>query len=451
MDRRARPGRARSDAPLHRFTADTAQSLLGDERRLARSDLARFEAEFGADGALRQPVGESGRVHVDRWLPFLVLHRGDQIRRPAWRARIAIDSPAYLVWSADDDAGGAGGARRDRRIGLPSMSGRLLVDHARRSAGRAVPKTIRRTSRLLSRASAPATREVPGVPPRRSTRRCTTSKSTFAAARSTGCRSQPLLPPQFDQLLDRIAGVERLSLRVPQIHRRRGRRDLSGDRPRPVAAVGRCAAARGVRLPRRRHGESPEPLSRARAQRLSRRGAQGRPQARPGRAKLRFPAVDFADRHGQGVRPLHRRRRAKPPHFHYRPLTVDPDLAKRDLYAIDLRAARRPAARATAGRKAARNRRPADDAGDAQHAGVPAGVDVPLWRRRPGVAGRCAGRSSPRPRTDPPRGEVVGAARDRESRGRALAERIARSIRRSRPRSRSATTSPACWSRAPNC
>ena len=32
----------------------------------------------------------------------------------------------------------------------------------------------------------------------------------------------------------------------------------------------------------------------------------------------------------------------KPPHFHYRPLTVDPDVAKRELYAIDLRALEDP-------------------------------------------------------------------------------------------------------------
>ena len=36
---------------------------------------APFVPEFGKRGELRQPVGKSGRVHLDRWLPFIVLHR----------------------------------------------------------------------------------------------------------------------------------------------------------------------------------------------------------------------------------------------------------------------------------------------------------------------------------------------------------------------------------------
>ena len=70
----------------------------GDDIRPANS----FVAEFGPTGSLRQPVGKSGRVHVDRWLPFIFLNRGDE--GPASLARrIAIESPSYLVWPTDDD------------------------------------------------------------------------------------------------------------------------------------------------------------------------------------------------------------------------------------------------------------------------------------------------------------------------------------------------------------
>ena len=64
-----------------------------------KSVASPFSAEFGSGGALRQAVGETGRVHLDRWLPFLVLNRGDI----GLARRIAVDSSSYLVWSPDDD------------------------------------------------------------------------------------------------------------------------------------------------------------------------------------------------------------------------------------------------------------------------------------------------------------------------------------------------------------
>ena len=60
------------------------------------------ELEFGEHGELRQPVGETGRVHLDRWLPYLVLHRR-QTDGPSLARRIAINSPAYLIWSPGED------------------------------------------------------------------------------------------------------------------------------------------------------------------------------------------------------------------------------------------------------------------------------------------------------------------------------------------------------------
>ena len=51
---------------------------------------APFAPEFGKRGELRQPVGKSGRVHLDRWLPFIVLHRSPDPstqHRPAGRGQ----------------------------------------------------------------------------------------------------------------------------------------------------------------------------------------------------------------------------------------------------------------------------------------------------------------------------------------------------------------------------
>lgn len=65
-----------------------------------------FEAAFGPTGALRQDFGEHGRVHIDRALPFIVLHRADPDEIDGLARRVALTSPAYAVWSgpADDAA-----------------------------------------------------------------------------------------------------------------------------------------------------------------------------------------------------------------------------------------------------------------------------------------------------------------------------------------------------------
>ncbi|MGH6659036.1 MAG: hypothetical protein ACREBM_05215, partial [Sphingomicrobium sp.] len=56
----------------------------------------------GETGALRQPLGDHGRIHLDRWLPFLFLCRvaGDE---ESLARRITTNSPAYCLWDPDDD------------------------------------------------------------------------------------------------------------------------------------------------------------------------------------------------------------------------------------------------------------------------------------------------------------------------------------------------------------
>ena len=73
-------------------------------KSVAKPVAEPFEPEFGQEGALRQSFGEKGRVHLDRWLPFLLLNRAEEPAASIAR-RVAVNSPAYLVWTpADEDA-----------------------------------------------------------------------------------------------------------------------------------------------------------------------------------------------------------------------------------------------------------------------------------------------------------------------------------------------------------
>jgi uncharacterized protein (TIGR02421 family) len=71
--------------------------------------MASPQPEFvplpGHRGARRRKVGLTGRLHLDRSLPFLVLHRRGPDDDPSASVarRVALNSPAYLVWDAGPD------------------------------------------------------------------------------------------------------------------------------------------------------------------------------------------------------------------------------------------------------------------------------------------------------------------------------------------------------------
>ncbi len=296
-----------------------------------------FVADFSDSGALRQPIGDDGRLHLDRWLPFLMLHRTNDPASSLAR-RVAVDSPAYLVWSPDDDHAAAA-AIEAVAARLAAQSGRLLVitledqpvAPGKRDSAELTPfvahvgagedEHVVRAADALEQTLGAIEIDL---------RHCKVDRGPFA----------PLLPARFDTLLRSFPAVHRLSLRLPQIHRRAEggffpglSHDLAvsaGDAllrsacafmgedaaPRHYRALGRSAYLAVALKADRKLGEvarsfdfllSISPIDTA-------------------RARDRF----LAD---QGE---------KPPRFHYRPLTVDPDSAKRDLYAIDLSALEDP-------------------------------------------------------------------------------------------------------------
>ena len=74
---------------------------------MARSQPTIAHEQLKPEGAQRRKVGETGRLHLDRRLPFLVLHRGPADDQPSasLARRVALNSPAYLVWNEGPDDG----------------------------------------------------------------------------------------------------------------------------------------------------------------------------------------------------------------------------------------------------------------------------------------------------------------------------------------------------------
>ena len=298
-----------------------------------------FVPSFGPNGSLRQPVGNRGRVHIDRWLPFIILHRSDADLNSLAR-RVAIESPSYFVWSPEDDAA-ALGAIEAVIAAMASRVGRLLVvslddrtvEHEQEGS-QALPDfaaelgagdkgDVGRAAGVLEAAIRAIAIDL---------RHCKAERVPFA----------PLLPAPFDRALNSIDAVERLTLRLPQIHRRPDggeypaiAHDLSvgfGD------AILRAACAF---------------LDDGKAKAPSHYRALGRSAylAAALKADRKLDRVARSFDFLLSVSPINTDKafdrfvaegEHKPPHFHYRPLTVEPDQAKRELYAIDLRALEDP-------------------------------------------------------------------------------------------------------------
>ena len=70
------------------------------------------QAQPAADpssGPVRRKIGETGRLHLDRRLPFLIVHRlaAGGTASGSLARRVALNSPAYLIWEEGPDDGPA--------------------------------------------------------------------------------------------------------------------------------------------------------------------------------------------------------------------------------------------------------------------------------------------------------------------------------------------------------
>src|SRR5688572_19061360 len=128
VDRRARFGRAGRDAGADRAPRPRRRGNPGAMKRAAIQPApGAFVPEFGPRGELRQTIGESGRAHLDRWLPFLVLHRTDDPESSLAR-RVAVNSPGYLIWSPQEDEEAAEALRAIAAVLRDRLGPILLID-----------------------------------------------------------------------------------------------------------------------------------------------------------------------------------------------------------------------------------------------------------------------------------------------------------------------------------
>ena len=291
----------------------------------------RLDLPFGRRGELRQKIGEHGRVHLDRWLPFLVLHRSDQPETSIAR-RIAINSPAYLVWRPEEDADAAA-ALKATVAKIHEHFGRLLliavtdgVWQPQREDSAVLPKF---TMRIAADGTAAAVRA-------RSALSEALAKIAIDLRHPDVETADPGQDPFAAIRLPEESRVDRLSLIVPQIHRTPDgglypqlTHDLAlGSTDALLQAA--CAFMTEAAL------DAP---------------AHYRALGRSAFLKAALHADEKLDRIARSfdfllsISPINTdEARARfleggeetAPSFRYRPLAIDPDAAKRDLYAVDL-------------------------------------------------------------------------------------------------------------------
>jgi uncharacterized protein (TIGR02421 family) len=291
----------------------------------------RPRLKFGGRGELREKVGEHGRIHLDRWLPFVVLHRSDDTGASIAR-RIAINSPAYLVWSPQED--------HEAAAALDALA-EQLCDRFGRVLLVAVGDGLWRRQREDSAVLPPFVMRVGG-------------DGTAAACRAQAVLREALEKVEIDlrhpevatvepaqdpfEAIGRAAppGAEHLSLTVPQIHRAPGG-ELYPQVTHDLAL--RCTDA----------------LLQAACAFMSEAElgapAHYRALGRSAFLKAALHADEKLDRISRSfdfllsISPINTDEgrahflesgESQAPKFRYRPLAIDPDAAKRDLYAIDL-------------------------------------------------------------------------------------------------------------------
>ena len=292
-----------------------------------------FTAEFSEGGALRQVVGAHGRAHIDRSSFFLTLHRTDQPDHSVAR-HVATTSPAYLIWGPQDDHAAA--------AALQTIVAAMRARHDR--------------VLLVSLYDQPPSPEQPEDTPRLPPFVALIGPSDDAAAARAATalgkamakvaidlrpcqvehRARPYFEPSVEALVDSDPAISHFSFGLPPIHLSPSGtfypqmfRDLSlaaGDSLLRAACSFAADGQDGAPRHYRALGRSAVLAAALKTDRQLDRIA----------SSFDFLLSISPINTDQAMHEFLGADGGKPPRFQYRPLEVDPDIAKRDLYAIDL-------------------------------------------------------------------------------------------------------------------
>lgn len=310
--------------------------------------------DLGGEHAYRRALPEGGRIHVDRPLPFLLLARhGDEPFSLA--RRVASISAASILWpqsGGDDTDAGACEEAANLLAFLETDYPRFLLLHL---------YDLPRDASLDA--------ESPRLEPFCFELGCSGDDDAQAAAallsealcgleielREPDIRHVALQrnSPHVQTLAEQRKGISELSLGIPQIHRVPGE-DSRRTYPQIYHAMESAtldALMQGIAVFIER--ATPDGDGDGKPGGRPHHRSLGRSRYIEAAAKADQALVAIADSFDflLGVSPINTveayrqfedDKRKQPPRFHYRPLPLSPDVAKRKLYQIDLRAVEDP-------------------------------------------------------------------------------------------------------------
>lgn len=290
-------------------------------------DLAPHSRElrFGPRGELRETFATSGRIHIDRWLPFVVLHSSAEPDESIAR-QIALNCPVYLVWSPEDDVE-AGSALELIVARLHQQLGPVLVIELVDAQAEEKPEDSPTLPALDVGIAASS-----GKAPQAAAEALAKAVAAIRVDSNTGkAVAAALRSPSISAV-----GAERLVITIPQIHRAPDGRiypQLTHSLVSQLIDCILCSVAAFI-------GEA----SKSRPPHFRSLGRSAFISAALN-ADKKLDALARSYDFLLSISPINaaesrehffRGGEERAPEFKYRPLTVDPDLTKRDLYAIDL-------------------------------------------------------------------------------------------------------------------
>lgn len=299
-------------------------------------DAPAFEAAFGPTGALRQAVGARGRIHIDRALPFIVLHRAALHNGESLAMRVALTSPTYAIWPGPEDDAPALAA-----LDVILAELRSRFDHVLMILVDDLPRP------------APVAEDAPKLPVFRAEIGASADRIAQVAARALGAAMEkveidlrtcevalhdaPEGRPDILETVSRNPGCTLVTIALPRIHEAPGGRAIYPQLFHDLAVAvfdallkAACAFMTEADL---------GPPSHYRA--LGRSGFIDAAKSVDAKLDRICRGFDFLlsvspINTTEGFDQFRAGKWAKVPEFRYRPLTVDPSDAKRLLYRIDL-------------------------------------------------------------------------------------------------------------------